>query len=450
MKSINVKNTYDIKITGKPADTLDVVENIDEVAVLPSSIPFIKPKLVVKEGETVQIGSPMFFDKQDPRIQFLSPGAGRIKSIVYGPRRSLKRVIIALDKNESAVSFDRVSDQKLVDMSREELVNRLLAGGVWPVLQSLPFNTIANPDETPPSIYLSIDNDEPYLPNSEVFLKRSEDQDALRFGVKVLQKLSGGEVHVGIAAKNHALLTILRDVITHQLHGQYPANHPGVFLYHNKKSSQENKSWTIRSQELLMIARLLRQGAYPIDRIVTVAGPLAKKPRHLATRQGAPLSVLAGDVSGQPPIRYIGGGVMTGRLASQDSFLGFQEMGLHLIEEGKTPELLYFVRPGADKPSISKTFLSALFKQKKFDMNSSLNGGERSCISCGACPSVCPVDLLPQLVMKSVLAKDIEESIELGILDCVDCGLCTYVCPSKINLDDIITKGKAVLKKEAG
>jgi Na+-transporting NADH:ubiquinone oxidoreductase subunit A len=81
-------------------------------------------------------------------------------------------------------------------------------------------------------------------------------------------------------------------------------------------------------------------------------------------------------------------------------------------------------------------------------MNTSLNGGGRSCISCGKCVSVCPVDIYPQLLMKSIYANDIEESMKLGLLDCMNCGLCTYVCPSKINLDTLIAGMQSNLEKE--
>ena len=74
--------------------------------------------------------------------------------------------------------------------------------------------------------------------------------------------------------------------------------------------------------------------------------------------------------------------------------------------------------------------------------------GYRSCIACNQCPQVCPVELQPQLIMKSLLANDVEDAIHQGFLDCTDCGLCTYVCPSKIELDSISRDAKDKLVKE--
>jgi Na+-transporting NADH:ubiquinone oxidoreductase subunit A len=61
---------------------------------------------------------------------------------------------------------------------------------------------------------------------------------------------------------------------------------------------------------------------------------------------------------------------------------------------------------------------------------------------------VCPVEILPQLTYKSILAGEVEESLEHGLLDCVECGLCSYVCPSKIELFDTLKTARAAYYKE--
>ena len=71
MKSIYVKNTQNIKIGGQPSLRLEDVSDSKTCGVLPAQIPHIKPKLFVKEGN-VKVGTPLFYDKQDPRIKFLS------------------------------------------------------------------------------------------------------------------------------------------------------------------------------------------------------------------------------------------------------------------------------------------------------------------------------------------------------------------------------------------
>jgi Na+-transporting NADH:ubiquinone oxidoreductase subunit A len=66
------------------------------------------------------------------------------------------------------------------------------------------------------------------------------------------------------------------------------------------------------------------------------------------------------------------------------------------------------------------------------------------------CADVCPVDILPQMAFKAILAEEIEEALQHGLLDCVECGLCSYVCPSKIELSQTFKTAKAAYAKEIG
>ena len=81
MKKIQVKNTYDIKLDGQPSLDVSCLKTHTQVAVLPSSIPYIKPKLLVKEGDVVKEGTPLFYDKDCSEVRFVSPGSGVISKI---------------------------------------------------------------------------------------------------------------------------------------------------------------------------------------------------------------------------------------------------------------------------------------------------------------------------------------------------------------------------------
>ena len=60
-----------------------------------------------------------------------------------------------------------------------------------------------------------------------------------------------------------------------------------------------------------------------------------------------------------------------------------------------------------------------------------------ACLKCGKCAEVCPMNLIPSLIMEnSNMYK------ELKVKDCINCGLCSYVCPSKIEVREIIKKIK--------
>jgi hypothetical protein len=65
------------------------------VAVSAQDIPHIRPKLLVKEKDSVKTGTPLFCDKRDTSIHYVSPGTGTVKKILLGKRRSLLEVVIA-------------------------------------------------------------------------------------------------------------------------------------------------------------------------------------------------------------------------------------------------------------------------------------------------------------------------------------------------------------------
>lgn len=438
---IKVKNTYDLPISGKP--TTDVTEclTVKQLAVVPSADALAKPKLVVKEGDKVKQGQVLFFDKKDERRVSLAPGAGTISSIQYGPRRRLDLVVIDLDDKEEKETFDIPKS-----LERDAVVDTLLKGGLWSRIAEYPFNRIPKSDVVPPSIYVTVDYDEPFYPESSLYLNGQE--DAFKKGIEVLKSLTDGTVNIGVSATSTAPESI-KSLATHTLQGAYPANNPAVYLYYNKKDASENSAWGLRGMDVVKIGQLFLTGEYPVEQTVVLAGDLAKNPRHIKTREGVLYKDLLGADKTSEPTRYISGGVLVGRSGGAEGALSYQEYALHLIREGSEQEMLTFFRPGFNKPTFSRTYLSALLGKARQKMTTSLNGGDRSCVSCSACPSVCSVDALPQVIMKNLYANDVEEAVKLGLLDCADCGLCTYVCPSKIDLDGILSGARQRLAKEA-
>lgn len=446
MKNIQVKRTYNINIEGEPSQDVDKKLSLKTISVLPSEIPFIKPKLTVKEGDSVHIGTELFFDKKNPDLKFLSPAAGKIDAIVYGPKRVIECVRIKVDKDEKAIKLIDDKDASVDKLSRETLVDVLHKTGLWGVIRELPFNNIPSADTIPPSIYVTVDFDEPYMPLSEVYLKDRIEE--FKLGLSVLSKLSDGKILVGISEKNEAVKSQLGDLVTHTLSGDYPANNGATFLYYNKTTSEENTSWHVKGPDVVRLGQLFMTQQYPVERTIVLAGSILKDPKHLITREGASVSELVGEIKSKRPVRYVVGGVLTGKGTTSEGSLGYSDYAVHVLPEGKPIEALAFVKPGLKKYTFSNTYLGKLFSQMKWEMSTAVNGGERACISCGICPQVCPTDVMPQVLMKEVLGGDIEEAMKQGLLDCSDCGLCTYVCPSKIELDSILKTAKDNLYKE--
>jgi Na+-transporting NADH:ubiquinone oxidoreductase subunit A len=442
-EKIIVKKGYSLTLSGVPSSTLQRASKPETVGVLPSEFPFIKPKALVKEGDTVHIGTPLFLDKHDPRVQFLSPAAGVVDRVVLGERRRLDEIVIRVAEDEKAVSFQKYAATDIATTSREQLVAAVIERGLWPVLRERPFGRIPSPDVVPPSVYVSLDPEDDFLPQAHVVLGANEAY--FRAGLSALSVLTSGKVSVAVNQKNKYLPKSLIDVVTHVIKGDASANTPEVFHYHAKASAAENTAWTLGLAEVIRLGESLIEGQYPVQQVITVSGIMTAANGHFLTRIGAPVSLFLKEATAA---RYVAGSVMTGRKVSCSGYLGLDEAALVALPEGQEQQFLSFVQPGFDKYSFSKAFLSALLPKKAWTLPTTLNGSHRACIECGACAEVCSVDLLPQLILKQVEANDQEEAVTLGLLDCTACGMCTYVCPSKIEISDTLSEAKTKIFKE--
>ena len=445
MNAIRLKKGFKPKISGTPDTQLRKTDTPEFVGLVPDRIPFIKPRLLVEEGDSVAIGSPLFEDKRDPRIRFASPGGGIVSRIVFGLRRVILEIVITLDKEERCESFDIPPFEKVDTASRETLVKALLEGGMWPFFRALPFMDLADPDVIPPSIFVRLGDDEPFNPNHSVYLKNRE--SFFRDGVDLLNRLCDN-VPIHLTGDEITVPSLPGLSTIRHFSGRFPLGNPCVQLYSTKTGPEQNRSWFIDGQDVTLLGEFFRTGRYPVGRIMVVGGSLASKCCHVSTRAGVPLRLLCDcEAESKMNARYIVGGVFTGFRAVPDSFMGFYQNALNLIDDGDREEPFGFIRPGYGKPSYSKAFLSA-FRRKPFPMDCGQHGELRACVNCGTCAKVCPVDILPQFTMKCLVADEVEEALSHGLLDCAECGLCTYTCPSKIELCSFLKVAKARYYKE--
>lgn len=65
---------------------------------------------------------------------------------------------------------------------------------------------------------------------------------------------------------------------------------------------------------------------------------------------------------------------------------------------------------------------------------------ETTCIRCGKCTKICPVNLEPVLIKDNLENK--EKLKKLNVNKCIGCGLCSYICPARINLREIVRNAR--------
>lgn len=439
MEKIKISKGFNTPLAGMPDIGIIELSQPETLGLSAIDIPHIRPKLLVKENDRVKTGAPLFCDKRNKSIQYVSPGTGIVQKIVFGERRRLQEIVIALENADDFIEFDPLPLPEVPDISKENLVIQLKKGGLWQSLRQFPAKDTADSSHTPAMIIVSLNGNDLFSPDPGVVLER--EQTAFHFGLEVLKRFSD---RIIVTTKESSLdrLGKIKSQVTHTVPDIYPAWDPAVVLYHLKKNQAENTSWCIGADHLVMMAKFLMTGRYPTEKIVTVTRGSENRP-HILTRQGAPIRDIRDirDLVGKFNDKsLVTTGRFNGRIVEPDSHLGFFENTLNIIDTQGEDELFGFLRPGAAKATVSKAFLSCLSNLPK-TVDSSLHGELRACINCSYCENICPNDLMPNFIMKALLSDEVENALAYGLLDCCQCGLCSYACPSKIELAQILSDG---------
>ncbi|MBC8440165.1 MAG: 4Fe-4S dicluster domain-containing protein [Deltaproteobacteria bacterium] len=445
MENIKILKGFKTPLTGMPDLSVIQIPDPDTVAVSAMDIPYIRPKLLVKENDYVKTGTPLFSDKRNNSIFYVSPGTGIVKQIVFGERRRLQEVVIALDKNvdkninnnqaekDDFIQFETLSQDSIDTTPKTKIIKLLQQGGLWQCFRQFPSKDTADENHEPPMIIVSLNGNDPFSPHPKVVLEN--EVPAFEFGIKILKQFSN---RIIVASRQSSLdmLNGFNDHITHIVPDFYPSWDPAVILYHLKRSPKDNRSWCISAEHLILVAKFLLTGRYPVKRVITITRSNDKKP-HIIARQGTPVKNLVGSLDENSIITT---GRFNGRSVELKSHMGFFENTLNIINDNQEEELFGFIQPGLSKPTVSRTFLSCLTRTPK-NLDCNIHGEERACINCGYCTNICPVNLAPSFIYKALSSDDIEDALSYGLLDCSRCGLCSYACPSKIELTQLLSLG---------
>ena len=100
MQKITIKKGHNINISGLASREFTNAPTQKFVSISPQDFNYIKPKLLVKEGDHVSLGDALFFDKVNPEVKWPSIAAGTISKIVYGERRAVLDIIIEIDESK--------------------------------------------------------------------------------------------------------------------------------------------------------------------------------------------------------------------------------------------------------------------------------------------------------------------------------------------------------------
>ena len=83
-KVIKIKRGLQIDIAGAPAPVVASMNQSELVAISPDDFNGIVPKVLVKEGDAVKAGTPVFYDKKHPELKIVAPVSGIVQEIAHG------------------------------------------------------------------------------------------------------------------------------------------------------------------------------------------------------------------------------------------------------------------------------------------------------------------------------------------------------------------------------
>lgn len=447
---IRIKKGLDIKLEGAAQNNIVPLPLADSYAVKPDDFPGFTPKLLVRQNDVVMAGSPLLFDKYRPEIVITSPVSGKVSAINRGEKRKIMEVVITPDDQINYLDFGMAP---LKGLSKEEITDLMLRSGLWCFIIQRPYGILANPLETPKSIFISGFDSAPLAPNMDMILKK--DADNINTGIEVLSKLTSGKVHIGLNADGESgVLSKVSGVQTHYFQGPHPAGNVGVQIHHVDPISKGELVWTIDVQNLAILGRFFRTGKVDMTKTIAVTGSEVATPQYYTIIGGASIrSIMKNNLKPQAEcdsVRIISGNVLTGTKVEPNNFIGFYANQITAIPEGDKYEFFGWIAPRLSKFSVSHSYFSWLMPKKVYNLDTNLNGGERAFVVTGLYDKYLPMDIYPLYLLKAIIAEDIDKMENLGIYEVIeeDFALCEFVDPSKTEMQEIIRKGINQMIKE--
>jgi Na+-transporting NADH:ubiquinone oxidoreductase subunit A len=447
---IRIKKGLDIKLVGQAelSKTNAITSNF--YAIRPEDFHGITPKLVVKVGSHIKAGSPVFYDKSNEAIQFVSPVSGEVLEITRGEKRRILEVKIQAEKAQVYLDHKKID---IKSAKAEDIKSKLLASGCWPFIKQRPYDVIANPDQTPKGIFISGHATAPLAADYDFVLNGKELE--LQAALTALDKLTTGKVHVGVSKDAHSPFTNLEDVVTHKISGPHPSGNVGTMINKIDPINKGEVVWTVSAHDLVIIGELLLTGKFNAERILALAGSGIEAPRYLVTKIGSEVATMIYDrgIQKDANVRIISGNVLSGKEVKPDGYLGYYDNVISVIPQGDDYEFFGWNKPIFNKVSTSRALtFSWLTPNKKFDLNTNTNGEHRAFVITGSYEQVFPLDIYPLQILKACMYKDLDEMEALGMYEVApeDFALTEFVCVSKQPHQQIIREGLDLMLKEIG
>ena len=443
-----IRKGLDLPISGVPEQHVTTGASIHHVAIVGDDYVGMRPAMLVQEGDRVIKGQALFEDKKNPGVMFTAPASGTVVAIHRGERRVLQSVVIQIEGDEKR-EFARFDAADLATLSHDAVQTQLLESGLWTALRTRPYSKTPVPGTVPAAIFVTAIDTNPLSADPQPLILA--ERNAFDAGLTVLTRLTPGKVHVCQASGGKLGGHPQGQVAFNEFAGPHPAGLVGTHIHFLEPVSLTKQVWHLNYQDVIAIGKLFTTGELCAERIIAIGGPQATQPRLVRTLLGADLTALLAGETKEGENRIISGSVLSGRHATGPmAWLGRFHLQVSVVLEGREKELFGWVLPGAEKYSVTRTTLGHFLRRKLFNFSTSTNGGERAMVPIGNYERVMPLDILPTVLLRDLLAGDTDGAQALGCLelDEEDLALCTYVCPGKYEYGPVLRQVLTRIEQE--
>jgi Na+-transporting NADH:ubiquinone oxidoreductase subunit A len=445
---IRIKKGLNLPITGEPQQVIEDGAPVKSVGLIGLDYIGLKPTMHVQEGDRVKLGQTLFSDKNTSGVTYTSPGSGVVSAVHRGPKRVLQSVVIRLD-GEGEEAFQAYSRSGLTPLTARQVKDNLLKSGLWTALRARPYSKVPAPDSTPHSIFVTAMDSNPLAARADMVVNL-HGEDFVN-GLTVLSRLTEGKVFVCKYPGKTVPTNGLPQVTVAEFSGPHPSGLVGTHIHFLDPVSATKTVWCLHYQDVIAIGKLFTTGRLWTERIIPLAGPLVHRPRLIRTRLGARIDdVVEGEIPDAPE-RIISGSILSGRRAvGWANYLGRYHHQICVLPEGGDREFLGWLSPFGDKYSAINVFLSSLFRNRTFGLNTLQNGNPRGMVPIGVYEKVMPLDILPTQLLRALIVRDTDNAQALGCLelDEEDLALCSFVCPSKYEFGPFLRDNLEQIERE--
>ena len=281
MQKITIKKGHNINISGLASRVYSNAPTQKFVSISPQDFNYIKPKLLVKEGDQVSLGDAIFFDKTNPEVKWPSIASGTISKIVYGERRAVLDIIIEVDEEKEK----NIESDKQINLSSKDNVKELIhKHNFWPFFKQRPFNKVVNPNDNPKCIIVSLADSSPLA--NDLSFSLAESKEYIISALSNLKKLTDGQLYVAVRGDNFSFLSDYDFINLIQVEGPHPSGNVGVILNRVNPLNQNEIVWTVHGSHLPVLGKLFSKGIIDFSLNICIGGP-AVKPSYIKSRIGA-------------------------------------------------------------------------------------------------------------------------------------------------------------------